>query len=880
VEEVPRIMSKDSNTLMWPSGCSGVTSSPHQFTGNLVEDLNNNGNGYEYNSMAEHENVSSSNEVDLGIVREEVVETGTIMSAEADVTNGFVKNGASLPYVFKTSETGKKDKILPFCALCNKKFVCVTTMKRHLVTHTGEKPFSCNVCGKQYTQKGNLRVHERTHRGERPFECNICHLTFYRKEPMQKHQWRQHAIVHFKSRPTNQKTVQSGLVTFINNNNKPNIGTEGVLYNSLVEQIKYGDNGGILQNENNFESKQNMPSTNGLTHVNNANETSFIKVGTPNSAEGIPKPLFSQDHPEKPNSDRNLMNDNTELEDIATYPLENSYDYEEKQNLDSVNFNNVGESILFDTDGLDKNNLIPKMPSRNKIEECINTPENNSSPQLKPIKLKMKFTQAYMQEVVDEREREERGNMNTEGRDVNCCNIDLNPPMDSNSHEKFTETGALPVIQKDPEPTPENKESVECQCKSCGSKCLVTDPFNFHCGTCNTKYTSLPIHMIADPLQCIGCLQVFVDKPALKGHYASVQDQERPFRCCLCGYEFRQKAHLQKHQWRIHRRKLEPDSKVKEAEAIMHEVHDMMTSSSIGETTLTIQQIIDRGVEREIKRDNPTVANCSNQSAGKPLDLSPNKMYGTANSINQWVHQVETARIPLIPDISIQKVSEIKVPGTTNVYPQDHRKPLQLDSLIVTSKDYNRSNIHNKNVNMSLTPALHTFAIKSKPLILEVQTPVNNSVWKSNQIADNPLLNQISPPLPEPVNMGSPSMSSNNNTNQTDRSAKRARTDPELHSWLYSQQSLIGQQPENLSLSSYVDQEDQTYPTDLSKNNYQHKESVFQQLVTPLNLSTNNFKSDKSEFGQPSYSDHFIGKSDLISGQLNRIRDQDERSGI
>merc|ERR1712038_1600852 len=44
-----------------------------------------------------------------------------------------------------------------------------------------------------------LQVHERTHRNDRPFQCQICHQKFYRKEPMQKHQWRQHGIVHLKS---------------------------------------------------------------------------------------------------------------------------------------------------------------------------------------------------------------------------------------------------------------------------------------------------------------------------------------------------------------------------------------------------------------------------------------------------------------------------------------------------------------------------------------------------------------------------------------------------------------------------------------------------------------------------------------------------------
>merc|ERR1719167_1148591 len=77
-------------------------------------------------------------------------------------------------------------------------------------------------------------------------------------------------------------------------------------------------------------------------------------------------------------------------------------------------------------------------------------------------------------------------------------------------------------------------------------------------------------------------------------------------------------------------------------------------------TTLTIQQIIETSVEREL-RDEVEI-----KSVGtKPLDLSPtktcsytpdiSKMYGSHNSINAWVQQVETARSPIRPDISILK---------------------------------------------------------------------------------------------------------------------------------------------------------------------------------------------------------------------------------
>ena len=56
---------------------------------------------------------------------------------------------------------------------------------------------------------------------------------------MQKHQWRQHAIVHFKTRPANSSSSAPLAI----------IGAEGVLYNSLLRGIKGGGNGGLGQND-------------------------------------------------------------------------------------------------------------------------------------------------------------------------------------------------------------------------------------------------------------------------------------------------------------------------------------------------------------------------------------------------------------------------------------------------------------------------------------------------------------------------------------------------------------------------------------------------------------------------------------------------------
>jgi len=848
-----------TNPKMWTNTTpstffSGATNSPHLSTGQELENTD-----------------LSSNSKDLYKPEEAGVEEAnrsrTVMTSDAEVANGFVKNGTSLPYVFETNKTGNRkrsSKILPVCGLCGKKFVCVTTMKRHLVTHTGEKPFSCKVCGKKYTQKGNLRVHERTHRNDRPFECNICQQKFYRKEPMQKHQWRQHGIGHYKSRPHNSN----------DNSALGIIGAEGVLYNSLIERIKTGQNGGMEQNDHLYEDQ-----TQEDTQIVSQNSVNNLFEHTVE----VPEP---SNHTEIDNFSEDETSSNHSVTRAVTKYINEEIEEEQQTSKPIVNI------LAKPPAPLDISKPSAEIPTVDVPEHITpkewNRDAEDESNTHRPMKLKMKLAQAYMREVEENREREERDSREREGRDSlpgGFCDTRTLPTSSAigNIEDNLSDiqlsanenqiVKLLTLDIKEPLPstcdqvTPD-KESVECQCKACGSACYVSDPYNFSCQKCNVKYSSLPTHMIADPLQCIGCLQIFAHKPAMKAHQSS-SDKERPFICCKCGYEFKQKAHLQKHQWRIHRRKLEPDPNVKEAEAILHAVSEMTAQTEV-ETQLTIQQIIDRGVEREIKKDlsEIKVGNLEHLEGSKPLDLSPSKMYGSANSITQWVQQVETARTPIIPDISIHK-KPIEVLETRfqepqarpQIPPQLTTEPLQFTLLppAIARQEATTLTIQllePKSVKWPTIPLPQPFAVKSKPISRDA-SPAPNQTWKNIQRDDNPLLNVVS-------HQNVPTVST---AVYQDRLNKRARTDLLPASPVQHPFTLVHTSTPN-----------QTYPTDMSTKQRTHIELDFSPPSPPLNLS-NDFRSKRFDADEMPF-DYRIGRSDLISGQLKRLKNQDERSGI
>ncbi|XP_043939789.1 zinc finger protein 740 [Protopterus annectens] len=73
------------------------------------------------------------------------------------------------------------------CEHCYGAFSSSYHLKRHIFTHTGEKPFQCDVCDTKFTQKYHLERHKRIHTGEKPFFCDRCRQNFARTDRLQKH---------------------------------------------------------------------------------------------------------------------------------------------------------------------------------------------------------------------------------------------------------------------------------------------------------------------------------------------------------------------------------------------------------------------------------------------------------------------------------------------------------------------------------------------------------------------------------------------------------------------------------------------------------------------------------------------------------------------
>ncbi|XP_077410001.1 zinc finger Y-chromosomal protein 1-like [Vanacampus margaritifer] len=124
-------------------------------------------------------------------------------SASPRVANSFRCSTCGKEFKFRSllsnHETVHSDERPHACDFCPRRFRRLSHLKRHrhVVHHDGTRQpenFICHICGKDKKCRSQLDRHVIIHTGERPFACDLCTARFNRQGNLQQHRKRMHGI--------------------------------------------------------------------------------------------------------------------------------------------------------------------------------------------------------------------------------------------------------------------------------------------------------------------------------------------------------------------------------------------------------------------------------------------------------------------------------------------------------------------------------------------------------------------------------------------------------------------------------------------------------------------------------------------------------------
>lgn len=82
------------------------------------------------------------------------------------------------------------------CDICHKRSKCISSLKRHMLTHADDKPNLCNVCGKTFCRGYRIEDHLHTHSPEKAFECGVCDKSFAKSYNLKLHEKTHTGLFH------------------------------------------------------------------------------------------------------------------------------------------------------------------------------------------------------------------------------------------------------------------------------------------------------------------------------------------------------------------------------------------------------------------------------------------------------------------------------------------------------------------------------------------------------------------------------------------------------------------------------------------------------------------------------------------------------------
>ena len=157
------------------------------------------------------------------------------------------------------------------CPFCPRKFPWTSSLNRHILTHTGQKPYKCQDCSLWFTTKSNRDRHQVRKHGmivepnmnsrnisDRPFKCSKCpSSSFSTEENLIKHHYEKHLNIEYIE--VNDDNEDTGVVE-VTSYFKCHICNEEFIHRAeTIAHIETDHNDNYKQNIEMYESASRIP---------------------------------------------------------------------------------------------------------------------------------------------------------------------------------------------------------------------------------------------------------------------------------------------------------------------------------------------------------------------------------------------------------------------------------------------------------------------------------------------------------------------------------------------------------------------------------------------------------------------------------------------